>query len=104
MEFLHYQYLHSQTEATTGYFSCEPEPAPGLARLLELLQEKPLDTFLRNHALRRFAALKPGEAAPYFAAALPDSSPGGQSVLAAFGRELALLNPDFAAALPGLGR
>ncbi len=52
-----YQYAHEQTAATTGYFSCEPLPAPALPELMRLVAGRPLDSFLRRHTLRRLLAL-----------------------------------------------
>ena len=54
-ELIRYNYLHSQTESTTGYFSCLPDPLPGAAELLRLLAERPLDSFLRRYAIGVFA-------------------------------------------------
>lgn len=58
---INYLYLHHQTESTTGYFDCLPDPAPGLADILKLIAARPLDTFLRRHALSRFAGLQAPE-------------------------------------------
>lgn len=48
---LEYAYTHEQTEATTGYFSCEPQ---GLneEEALRRLEESPWDDFLHLHCLR----------------------------------------------------
>lgn len=67
MEIIKYQYRHSRTVSTTGYFSCEPEPLPGLGKLAALLLERPLDTFLRRHALERFSVMPAGDIAALFA-------------------------------------
>ena len=37
-----YKYTHTQTEATTGYFSCDPEPPLPLDAVLTHLVERPL--------------------------------------------------------------
>lgn len=48
---LEYAYAHTQTEATTGYFSCEPQ---GLdeEQALRRLESVPWDDFLHLHCLR----------------------------------------------------
>ena len=48
---LEYAYTHAQTEATTGYFSCEPQ---GLDedQALRRLESTPWDDFLHIHCLR----------------------------------------------------
>ena len=48
---LEYAYTHAQTEATTGYFSCEPQ---GLDedQALRRLENTPWDDFLHLHCLR----------------------------------------------------
>lgn len=48
---LEYAYTHAQTEATTGYFSCEPQ---GLdeEQALRRLESTPWDDFLHIHCLR----------------------------------------------------
>ena len=95
---LTYAYTHSQTQATTGYFSCEPTPPLPLDAALAFLCEHPLDDFMRRHLLLRMGSL-----------------PGG-AVLAAFGpwehnlpaplqalaQELALVAPPLAEVLAPL--
>ena len=95
---LTYAYTHSQTQATTGYFSCEPTPPLPLDAALAFLCEHPLDDFMRRHLLLRMGSL-----------------PGG-AVLAAFGpwehnlpaplqalaQELALIAPPLAEVLAPL--
>lgn len=56
-EIIKYQYRHEETEATTGYFSCEPEDAITLERLPAMLLSRPLDSFLRRCALKSLARL-----------------------------------------------
>ena len=48
---LEYAYTHVQTEATTGYFSCEPQGLDETQALL-LLESRPWDDFLHLHCLR----------------------------------------------------
>ncbi len=46
-----------ETESATGYFACIPSPDPGVARGLEILQQRPFDDFLRKHLLKSILAL-----------------------------------------------
>ena len=41
------------TEAATGFFSCVPDPDPGLEQGFELLRSRPFDDFLRKHLIRK---------------------------------------------------
>lgn len=90
---LHYNYTHTRTEATTGYFSCEPHPLPPLDAALLLLAERPLDEFMRRHILDRMTAAPAGQAAGIirqtFAGAIPPA-------IEALVQELALLVPAWA--------
>jgi len=52
-----YIYVHSVTEGTTGYFSCEPPAELSFERALALLETAPQDEFLHRHLLRRCAEL-----------------------------------------------
>ncbi len=54
---LHYAYKHTSTEATTGYFSCEPEPELDIEACLENLAISPLDDFLHTYTLRKLMQL-----------------------------------------------
>lgn len=49
---LHYTYTLSSTQATTGYFSCEPEPPLTFFAALERLEAAPMDVFLHRALLR----------------------------------------------------
>ena len=60
---IHYKYTHTRTEATTGYFSCEPHPVPPLDAALACLVDHPLDEFMRRHILNRMTAMPASEAA-----------------------------------------
>lgn len=97
---INYLYIHQETESTTGYFDCRPEPAPALADLPALLAARPLDSFLRRHAISRFAALGPEELEAAWQ--LPSQATGkidaeGLAALRAFIRELGLIVPGLAA-------
>lgn len=54
-EMLDYTYTHSQTQATTGYFSCEPPASLTWEAALDRLEAAPLDDFLHQHCLRQAA-------------------------------------------------
>lgn len=54
-EMLDYTYTHSQTQATTGYFSCEPPASLTWEAALDRLEASPLDDFLHQHCLRQAA-------------------------------------------------
>ncbi len=75
---MRYIYTHSSTEATTGYFSCEPSPLPSLSESLAYLAEHPLDDFMRRHLLSRVSGLPPYE----LLAALYETWPEGDFPLA----------------------
>ena len=51
-----YAYRHSVTEATTGYFSCEPEPPLPFESALARLEAAPMDEFLHRALLRELGA------------------------------------------------
>ncbi|MDL2266939.1 YcaO-like family protein [Desulfovibrio sp. OttesenSCG-928-G15] len=59
---MRYHYAHTSTEATTGYFTCKPDPAPSLADALAYLAAHPFDDFMRRDLLRRIA-VEPGASA-----------------------------------------
>lgn len=95
---MHYVYTHTTTEATTGYFSCEPSPPLPLEAALRFLAEHPFDDFMRRHVLSRLAALTAGQALDALRLAFPGGSfPPG---IAALFDELALLDPAKQDALP----
>lgn len=88
---MRYRYVHTATEATTGYFSCEPSPFPSLAEALTYLASHPLDDFIRRHLLTRLGALPRGQIAQAIATAFGAAPlPAPVSVLI---QELCLLNP-----------
>lgn len=52
-----YIYTHHRTVGTTGYFSCEPSPAPALEEALSLFESRPNDSFLKQYLLRLLSLL-----------------------------------------------
>ncbi len=88
---LHYAYKHSTTEATTGYFSCEPEPALSIEEALEKLVTSPLDEFLHSYILRELLKLSYLEIVEQFKPILDEKGPC-YAVLAALLLECALLS------------
>lgn len=88
---MHYRYQHTATEATTGYFSCEPDPVPPLREALIYLAEHPLDDFMRRHLLNRLTALSAEEMKRLLLQAFPAGNlPEGIQALL---QELAVVNP-----------
>lgn len=98
---IQYRYVHSATEATTGYFACEPDPVPPLDEALALLCRQPLDDFLRRHIIGRMASLDAQEAASALRHALHAlNSEGPQTsnlppALFCLAKELVVLHPDW---------
>ena len=90
---IQYKYTHTQTEATTGYFSCEPHPVPTLDAALACLVEHPFDEFMRRHILNRMTALPAEEAAGIIRRTFAGSIPPPIQALI---QELALLAPLWA--------
>ncbi len=86
-----YRYTHSVTEGTTGYFSCEPEPAPALEEALRLLSLAPMDEFLHRYALKLCMRHRLEELEA-LAPAVPEEAP----VISALLLECALLDPRLA--------
>lgn len=92
---MRYAYSHTATEATTGYFACEPDPPLPLERALAYLADNPLDDFMRRHILTRLSPLDAGQItlslhssfAATHSADLPDA-------LRALVHELAALRPS----------
>lgn len=80
-----YHYQHSQTNATTGYFTCVPEFELTLQQLATALELSPFDTFLRRYALNRFSELSPAQLTDIVSPFLPSPA------LAAFLLELQVL-------------
>lgn len=57
MRIFEYNYVHSATEGTTGYFACAPDFEAGWPNCLALLAQRPGDQWLWEHALAQFALL-----------------------------------------------
>lgn len=51
-----YAYTHTTTEATTGYFTCEPVAPLSFDKALTHLEASPMDEFLHTHVLRQLAS------------------------------------------------
>lgn len=96
---MRYAYTHIATEATTGYFACEPEPALSLAEALTYLARRPLDEFMRRHCIRRMLAMSAAECRAALEKASGREPP---SALISLARELALLDPSLRDALDRL--
>ena len=92
-----YAYTHSQTQATTGYFSCEPPASLGEEEAFALLEESPLDDFLHQHLLRLCSKKSPEELTALAALAYdPVQNAFPRPALAAILLECALLSPALA--------
>lgn len=77
------------TEAVTGYFTCVPTERMTLKDILDLLSERPMDTFLHGHALNRICSLPLAEYVSLLESRSDWSFPA-QSVFL----ESSLLNPE----------
>lgn len=103
-QLIEYVYTHVQTQATTGYFSCEPPRSLSLEAALERLEATPLDDFLHQHCLRVLSAKKPEDLRSLAAACYdPGADAFTRPVLAALLAECAILLPHcrhVCAALP----
>lgn len=93
---LEYAYTHVQTEATTGYFSCEPQGLDETQALL-LLESRPWDDFLHLHCLRLLYEKNVAELRELAAAAW-DGSRFLRPALAALLLECGVLHTEKAAA------
>lgn len=95
-----YAYIHTATEATTGYFSCEPATELSFENALARLCDSPMDEFLHTFVLRQLGKSPLAELDALCLHALGQGSNAplhpAQPVLAALLLECALLNPDFA--------
>lgn len=56
-----YAYTHMATEATTGYFTCQPLYKAGIGEIAAKLAERPHDSFLREYALKQLGDLAPDD-------------------------------------------
>ena len=101
---MHYIYAHSQTEATTGYFSCEPQTPLSVPQLLAHLAEHPYDSFMRRHALQVCGSLPMADVAFAFAAQRENGTEEQPlpPALVAFAHELAMVSAEGASLLPAL--
>ncbi len=95
MSHLKYVYKHSSTEATTGYFSCEPEQALSLEQGLSQLAHTYFDDFLHHNVLRMLLNMSLDDIVnkfkPIFDVENPDCE---QAVLIALLLECSILNPS----------
>ncbi len=92
---LRYSYKHSTTEATTGYFSCEPEPALSIEQGLDVLVNSPLDDFMHQYVLRAMMSMSYDDIVKQFKPLIDDNAKY-KSVLIALFLECAMLNPKLA--------
>lgn len=89
---MHYTYTLTGTEATTGYFSCEPPRGLSFAGGLAWLEEHPADDFMHLWLLRRLATFEQKKIRTMITREC-----AGRPVLEALLYELCLLTPRFAA-------
>ena len=108
---MHYRYTHSVTQATTGYFTCEPDPPLALADMLARLEATPWDDFLHRAALAALCAQSVDdirrEAEDVRAARTPDTQPGDSPwhIRLALTQECACVIPELAGLFdPALAR
>ncbi len=85
---MRYLYTHKETKATTGYFTCQPDPEPILKEALDALRASPLDEFMHRHILHIMLRKPVAELLKLIPEPLEDDP-----VLAALLLECALLNP-----------
>ncbi len=92
-----YTYTHTQTLATTGYFSCDPALDISEEDLLAQLEASPMDDFLHLYILREYCKKNLDELKGRVASCL-DACEGGfrRPALAALLLECAYLMPDLA--------
>lgn len=57
MRILEYRYAHANTDGVTGYFACEPAFDAPWPDSLTMLEQRPDDQWLWEHALRQFGCL-----------------------------------------------
>lgn len=93
-QLIEYAYTHARTQATTGYFSCEPPESLSFEAALQRLEAAPLDDFLHLHCLRALSAKKPEELRSLAAACYdPAADAFTRPALAALLVESAILLP-----------
>ncbi len=88
-----YIYKHSSTEATTGYFSCEPDPALSIEQGLDALAKTPLDDFLHQYILRKLLNMSYDNIIKQFKTLIDNDAPCSK-VLTGLLLECAMLKPD----------
>ncbi len=71
---LEYTYKHTQTEATTGYFSCEPPASMNLEQCLDYLCAAPLDDFMHRKVLQELMGKSLMELRRFWEAACEEAS------------------------------
>jgi ribosomal protein S12 methylthiotransferase accessory factor len=91
-----YDMILKTTEASTGFFACEPNPALNLEGALACLNESPLDTFMYRHALGLISRLRPDQIQ-----ALLIEDNGRSPFLKALAIEAEMANPDISDTLGG---
>ncbi len=94
---INYTYTHSSTEATTGYFSCVPDPELNLEESFLHLAQSPLDDFLHRHVLRALVSLSPENLRSLQS---QERETTAQQVVDILVQECAVLNPAHAAHTP----
>ncbi len=92
---LKYIYKHSSTEATTGYFSCEPDPALDIEQGLKILAKSPLDDFLHQYILRKLMSMTYEDITNRLTSLINEQGPIAQ-VLTSLLLECAMLRPSLA--------
>ena len=111
---LSYHYTHTETVATTGFFSCEPDASYSFNDLCEALEASPLDSFLHSVLFQRLRKASCQELLQLFSEVYDREAdvfhkPALASVLwecasheASFGELLEAFPPDAAERLSGL--
>lgn len=92
-----YKYVHARTLGTTGYADCQPEFSCDLEAAINLLRERPLDTFLHRHLLKQILAENPASWEQFAQNACQE----GNAPLAALMLEVMAIRPQNAAHLAG---
>lgn len=87
---IHYRYLLTNTDACTGYFSCEPPEGYSVAEGILWLSAHPLDNFMHQWLLRRLTNFEQKKLRSMLTKEAPSNS-----VLELLFTELACLQPRF---------
>lgn len=93
---MRYDLVLKNTEASTGFFACEPNPALSLEDALAYLDKRPMDTFMYRHVLGLISCLQPD----HIQSLLIDDN-GRRPFLKALALEAAMANPDIFDVLGG---